>query len=162
MVSEKKEKTASLTDADRKFIQAMKKTLKESQIPRDQWAKIIQKDLKQKKRTEKRELAIKNKLLKKKVKKTGIRGAFQRLGNNVQRSVVKKVLKKQGNFKEEDIDRVLDMIQEGGIPQDGNFGLPNLIPETNISDVNRHGMFLTEEQDKSKKMVDVFFDDFDD
>ena len=146
-----KKSSSSLTAEERILLQRIKSDLKNQGIPQEQWASMMQTEIsnyRSSQRQQKRKLKKDNSVIL----------AFKRLGKKLQRVVMKKALKTQGQYSDEELDRMMKAMT-GEIPPE--MALPNVIPDTDIENAGKHGTFLTTAQDHTRKKVEVFFDDDD-
>ena len=150
MPSQKKT-LSSLSEEERSLLHQLKNDLKMQDVPRDQWASIMQSEISKLRKSAR-------KIKKSKKRDNPVIFAFKRLWKHVQRVIMKKMLKRQGSYNDDDIERMMKAMS-GDIPSE--MAMPNVIPDTKIEDAGKHGTFLTTSQDHTRKKVEVFFDDDD-
>ncbi|XEO79744.1 hypothetical protein WKT22_04791 [Candidatus Lokiarchaeum ossiferum] len=150
-MSGSKKSTSSLSEEEHQILRRVKQELKNQDIPRDQWPALIQSEISS------HRLSLKKK--QKALKKNPVISALKRIGKTIQTRIMKMLLKRQGQYSEEEIEKMMKAMA-GEIPPE--MAMPNVIPDTRIEDAGKHGTFLTTAQDHTRKKIEVFFDDDDD
>lgn len=152
-----KKSKSSLTEKDKQFIREMKEYLKMMGIPREEWSKIIQTELKNQKRFK----SFKGLLGQDKEEK----GIFGKVKNKIGK-VVNKVAAKRMGMDADALEQMADMFgnpfdsMEGG----GNLDMMNpFFPKVDFEDVDELGSdgatFVMDRPDKKRMIVE--FDDED-
>lgn len=148
-MSRDKKSTNSLSEEEKQILRKVKQGLNNQGIPRDQWSSLIQSEISSFRISQKKQ----KKAMK---KKSPVILALKRIGKKIQTRIMKKLMKRQGQYSDEEIDRMMKAMT-GEIPPE--MAMPNVIPDTRIEDAGKHGTFLTSVQDHTRKKVEVFFDD---
>ncbi len=144
----KPSKKSHLTDAERKIITQMKIELNEQNIPRNQWASLIQEKINENRRQSSRHRQISSSKSKK--------GLFFQIRRKFRKLMIKmfsrKMMSGSSGVSDEMLDQMMDMMDNYG--NDPNAAMNAFLPDytTNIAD-------KVSEPSSRKKMKVIMFDD---